>query len=246
VTIVIGTFISGGTQAPNWARFAKSKGVGFWAGLIAFLFGNGFLFISGAIGGSVYNVTPAGDLFAVLSAQGLATIGLIALVFNIWTTNDNAAYGFGVAGAEAFEYDRKRPFILAGGAIGIVFALLGAENLLIPWLEVLGLYIPPLGGIIIADFLFCWRMRVPKMEDVAFTGIRWIGVIGYVLGSIAAVFTAGQVIPGVTVPAVIPGPLGAAMNGLVVSLLGHTAGYYLIEQNGILPGHEIAPDAEWL
>ncbi|WP_318569741.1 cytosine permease [Salinigranum marinum] len=118
VTIVVGTFISGGTQAPNWARFAANKRVAFWAGLVAFLVGNGFLFLSGAVGGAVYDVTPAGDLYAVLSAQGLAFVGLVALVFNIWTTNDNAAYAFGVAGSEAFDFDRKRPFVLAGGPSG--------------------------------------------------------------------------------------------------------------------------------
>jgi len=244
VTIVIGTFISGGTQAPNWARFAKNTNIGFWAGLIAFLFGNGFLFISGAVGGSVYNVTPAGDLYEVLAAQGLAAIGLLALVFNIWTTNDNAAYGFGVAGSEAFEFDRKRPFILGGGAIGILLALLGADSLLIPWLSVLGQYIPPLGGVIIADFLLCWRMEIPQMDDVEFAGIRWIGIISYMVGVLVAIFTAGTIVPGVTAPAFIPGPLGAALNGLVAALVLHTVLYYTVEENGVLAGHEISPGAE--
>ncbi len=47
VTIVVGTFISAGTQAPNWARFAINSRVAFWAGLIAFLVGNSFLFLRG-------------------------------------------------------------------------------------------------------------------------------------------------------------------------------------------------------
>ncbi|WP_311170190.1 cytosine permease [Halobellus ordinarius] len=246
VTVVVGTFISGGTQAPNWARFASSTRVGFWAGLIAFLVGNGFLFLSGAVGGSVYSVTPAGDLYEVLAAQGLAAIGLIALILNIWTTNDNAAYAFGVAGSEAFEFDRKRPFILAGGSIGIVLALVGADSLLIPWLSTLGQYIPPLGGVLIADFLLCWQMRVPKMDDVRFTGVRWTGVVAYAVGAVVAVLTAGQVVPGVAAPQLIPGVAGAALNGLVAGFLAHVAAYYLLESTGVLPGHEVDPDAERL
>jgi cytosine permease len=246
VTIVVGTFISGGTQAPNWARFASNTRVGFWAGLIAFLVGNGFLFLSGAVGGSVYDVTPAGDLFEVLAAQGLAAVGLIALVLNIWTTNDNAAYAFGVAGSEAFEFDRKRPFILAGGAIGILLALVGVDSLLLPWLSTLGQYVPPLGGVIIADFLLCWRMDVPRMEDVRFTGVRWIAVLAYVVGSIVAVLTAGQVVPGVAAPQVIPGPAGAALNGLIAAFVVHTVAYYLLEENGVVPGHEVQPGADHL
>jgi cytosine permease len=246
VTIVVGTFISGGTQAPNWARFATNSRVGFWAGLIAFLVGNGFLFISGAVGGSVYNVTPAGDLYEVLAAQGLAAVGLIALILNIWTTNDNAAYAFGVAGSEAFEFDRKRPFVLAGGAIGILLALVGADSLLLPWLSTLGQYIPPLGGIIIADFLVCWRMDVPRMEDVRFTGVRWIAILAYVVGAVVAILTAGQVVPGVGAPQIIPGPAGAALNGLVAGFIVHTVAYYLLEERGVVPGHTVSPDAERL
>ncbi len=237
---------SGGTQAPNWARFATSTRVGFWAGLIAFLVGNGFLFLSGAVGGTVYDVTPAGDLYQVLAAQGLAAVGLIALILNIWTTNDNAAYAFGVAGSEAFEFDRKRPFILAGGTIGIVLALVGADSLLIPWLETLAQYVPPLGGVIIADFLLCWRLRVPKMADVRFAGVRWTGVLAYVVGAAVAVLTAGQVVPGVAAPQVVPGVAGAALNGLVAAVVAHVAAYYLLESTGVLPGHEVAADAERL
>jgi cytosine permease len=246
VTIVVGTFISGGTQAPNWARFASSTRVGFWAGLIAFLIGNGFLFLSGAVGGAVYDVTPAGDLYEVLAAQGLAAIGLIALVLNIWTTNDNAAYAFGVAGSEAFEFDRKRPFVLAGGTVGILLALAGAEGLLIPWLSTLGQYVPPLGGVIIADFLLCWRLRVPRMDDVDFVDVRWSAILAYAVGAAVAVLTAGQVVPGVAAPQMLPGPGGAALNGLVVAFVVHTAAYYLLEANGLLPGHEVDPSAERL
>lgn len=241
VTIVVGTFISGGTQAPNWARFASTRRVGFWAGLIAFLIGNGFLFLSGAVGGAVYNVTPQGDLYEVLAAQGIATVGLIALILNIWTTNDNAAYAFGVAGSEAFEFDRKRPFILAGGIIGIVFALAGATGLLIPWLSTLGQYVPPLGGVIIADFLFCLRMDIPHMDDVEFTGVRWIGIGAYLVGLIVAILTAGSFIPGVSAPQLISGM--TSLNGIVAAGVAHTVGYYALERTGMLTGHEVAADA---
>ena len=245
VTIVVGTFISGGTQAPNWARFARNRSVGFWAGLIAFLIGNGFLFFSGAIGGAVYDVSPAGDLYAVLTAQGLALIGLIALVFNIWTTNDNAAYAFGVAGAEAFDFDRKRPFILAGGVIGIALALVGVDSLLIPWLATLGQYVPPLGGVIIADFLVVWGLsKIPRMEDVEFTGVRWTAILAYVVGCAVAVVTAGSVLPGIAAPQLLPGM--TSLNGLIAAGIVHLAGYYALERTGVLPGHAVAPDADTL
>jgi cytosine permease len=245
VTIVVGTFISGGTQAPNWARFAANKRVAFWAGLVAFLVGNGFLFLSGAVGGAVYDVTPAGDLYAVLSAQGLAFVGLVALVFNIWTTNDNAAYAFGVAGSEAFDFDRKRPFVLAGGAVGIVLALAGVDSLLLPWLATLGQYIPPIGGVIIADFVVVWGLtRLPRMDDVAFANVRWVAVVAYVGGCAVAVLTAGSLVPGVDAPQLLPGI--TSLNGIVAAALIHVVGYYTLERSGVLAGHAVDDDAEYV
>jgi len=245
VTIVVGTFISGGTQAPNWARFAANKRVAFWAGLVAFLVGNGFLFLSGAVGGAVYDVTPAGDLYAVLSAQGLAFVGLVALVFNIWTTNDNAAYAFGVAGSEAFDFDRKRPFVLAGGAVGIVLALAGVDSLLLPWLATLGQYIPPIGGVIIADFVVVWGLtRLPRMDDVAFADVRWVAVVAYAGGCAVAVLTAGSLVPGVDAPQLLPGI--TSLNGIVAAALLHVVGYYTLERSGVVAGHAIDDDAEYV
>lgn len=242
VTIVVGTFISAGTQAPNWARFAINSRVAFWAGLIAFLVGNSFLFLSGAVGGAVYDVTPQGDLYEVLVAQGLATVGLIALILNIWTTNDNAAYAFSVAGAEAFDFDRKRPFVIAGCLLGIGLALAGADSLLLPWLELLGQYVPPLGAIIIADFMLCWRGSIPRMDDVQFTSVRWTSVLAYVAGCLVAVLTAGSVLPGLTVAAPIPGI--AALNGMIAAAIVQILGYYALEESGLLASHEIPADAD--
>lgn len=244
VTLVVGTFISAGTQAPNWARFAINSRIGFWAGLIAFFVGNSFLFLSGAVGGAVYNVTPQGDLYEVLVAQGLATIGLIALILNIWTTNDNAAYAFGVAGAEAFEYDQKRPFVVIGCLIGIGLALARTDDLLLPWLELLGQYIPPLGAVIIADALLSWRKGIPHMDDIKFANVRWTGVSAYLIGCLVAILTSGSIIPGLEVIAPVPGM--AALNGMLAAAATHIISHYLLEQSGILTAHEIDEDADRL
>lgn len=233
ITIVIGTYISGGTQTPNWARFAETRRIGFWAGLIAFLLGNGFLFLSGALGGIVYDT--GGDLFATLSAQGLALVGLVALALSVWTTADNAAYSFGVAGAEAFDYDRKRPFILGGACLGTFLAVVGAGDLFLPWLETLGLYIPPIGAVIIADFLLIWQLDVPRMDEIEFMEVRWIGVIAYVVGCLVAVLTSGTLLPGIGVPQMLPGI--AALNGIIIAIGVQVAGHYLFEKRGIVATH---------
>lgn len=52
-----------------------------------------------------------------------------------------------------------------------------------------------------------------------------------------AVLTAGRLVPG---------PVGAAFNGLVAALVVHTAAYYLLERTELLPGHDVHAGAERL
>lgn len=235
VTIVVGTFISGGTQAPNWTRFASSRRTAISASFIAFAFGNSFLFLSGAVGGIVYANT-SGAFYEVLAVQGLAGIGLLALALAMWTTNHNAAYAFGVAGSEAFDYDRKRPFVLAGGAVGIGLALLGVADLLTQWLTILGQYVPPLGAVLIADFFFCWKLDIPRMGEVNFINVRAIPLLAYMVGCAVAALTAGAVIPSVSAPELVPGI--AALNGIVAAIVAQVVGHYGFERTGIVATHD--------
>ena len=43
MTMVIGTFASGATQATNWTRLARSARSAVWASMIGFFAGNGLM-----------------------------------------------------------------------------------------------------------------------------------------------------------------------------------------------------------
>lgn len=186
VTLIVGTFASGGTQAPNWARFARSTRTAFWAALIAFLIGNGLMLWFGAIGGNVYNQP---DFAEVLKIQGFLGLGLLLLVLNVWTTNDNAAYAFGVAGANLLRHPRKKPFIVFCGIFGFIIAVSGAYDIVLTWMTAMGILIPPVGGVILGDYFLVRRCRLPRLESVRFVRFRPGGIAGYVLGAAAAYFS---------------------------------------------------------
>jgi cytosine permease len=154
ITTVVGTFVSAGTQSPNWTRFARNGRQAVWACLIGFLIGNGLMIFFGAVGAITFG---EGDFVLVLYQLGLVGWGLFLLFGNLWKSNADTAYAFGVAGAELFNKPRKTPFILWGSLIGTVLALTGVQNHLIDYLVLLGVFIPPLGGVIIGDFLVRWR-----------------------------------------------------------------------------------------
>ena len=140
ITIIVGTFASGGTQAGNWARFAKSGKVAFIAGLLGFLVGNGVMIFSGMLGGLVFGT---GDLIELMISMGIVFWALIILTLNIWTTNNATAYAFGMAGAEFFNKNNKKPFIIGGIIIALIMAIFGISNYFLPVLNLLGTFVPP-------------------------------------------------------------------------------------------------------
>ncbi|CCG01955.1 cytosine permease [Blastococcus saxobsidens] len=181
VTIVVGTFASGGTQAPNWTRFARTPLSGFWACLVAFLIGELLMLGFGAIGALSFG---EGDFVLVLYQLGLVGWGLVFLIANLWTTNDNTAYNFGVAGAEIANSRSKKPFVIGGVILGTLLAITGIYENLIQYLVWLGILIPPLGGVVIGDFLARWRRGMP--EAVALPDVEWRNLAVYVVAALAA------------------------------------------------------------
>ncbi len=183
VTIIVGTFASGGTQAPNWTRFARTPSAGFWAALIAFLVGEFLMLFFGAIGAHAFNQP---DFTEVLFQLNLVFWGVVFLIANLWTTNDNTAYNFGVAGAEIFNSPTKKPFVIGGVVLGTLLALAGIYANLPQYLVLLGTFVPPVGGVIIGDFLARWRHGMPPVHSHAFTAVRWEMLAAYALGALVA------------------------------------------------------------
>lgn len=204
LTAMIGTFISGGTQIGNWTRFSRRARTAFASVLGAVLVIELLMLGFGGIGAIAFGEA---DYTTLLLSLGLVALAVFLLVFNLWTTNDNAAYAFGVAGAELVGTPDKRPFIVGGVVIGIALAVTGVADSMTTFLVVLGTVIPPLGGTIIGTYLFVWRRRDPgtSVDDVPL--VRWSGVAAYAAGTAVA---AAGVVTGLGSPAI---------QGVVVALL---------------------------
>ncbi len=188
LTIVFGTFVSGGTQATNWTRFAKSAKVAVFASLLAFFIGNGLMIFAGAYGAIVYQQP---DIVEVLNMQGLLLVGIVMLFLNIWTTQDNTIYNFSVAGCHLVRNARRKRLTIIGAAIGTVLAILGMYSWLVPYLLLLGTFIPPIGGVIMANFFYKYRGKYPKLSETVLPTFEWSGIGGYIIGSAVAYFSPG-------------------------------------------------------
>jgi cytosine permease len=195
VTTVVGTFVSAGTQAPNWTRFARSGRQAVWACAIGFLVGNGLMVFLGAVGALTFG---EGDFVLVLYQLGLVGWGLVLLFGNLWKSNADTAYAFGVAGAELFDKPSKAPFVVAGSVLGTVLALTGVHTHLVDYLVLLGTFIPPLGGVIIGDWVMRWRGGIPT--DHTPPRVHWHSVAAY---AVAAALAWGSGELGIGIPPVI-------------------------------------------
>ena len=215
VTIIVGTFASGGTQAPNWTRFARTPAVGFWAAAIAFLLGEMLMLFFGAIGALAFDQP---DFVEVLFGLGLVGWGLVFLIGNLWTTNDNTAYNFGVAGAEIANSRTKKPFVVGGVVLGTLLAITGIYDNLIAYLVWLGILIPPVGGVVIGDYLARWRHGMPVVSEHDFPAVRWENLAAYALGAFVAWLSGEQ---GWGIPPV-NGVLVAILASVLANRLGAT------------------------
>ncbi|MFC3282248.1 cytosine permease [Litchfieldella rifensis] len=186
VTVIIGTFVSGGTQATNWSRFARSPRIAVIATLAAFFVGNGLMVLTGALGAMIYQQA---DIVDVMLAQGFVVLAVLMLFLNIWTTQDNTIYNFAVAGCNLLRTDKRRLVTVAGAAIGTLLAVGGMYDMLIPFLVLLGTFIPPIGGVIMADFWLHHKQNYPLLAQARLPAFNWVGLGAYALGSAAAYFS---------------------------------------------------------
>ena len=180
IGLVIGSFVSGGTATPNFTRFARTPISAVLTTVIAFFLGNTLMFSFGAVGGAA---TGKDDIFFVMIAQGLAIPALIVLGANIWTTNNNALYTTGLGYANITKINKK-PLVLVAGVLGTVLAMWLYNNF-ISWLSFLNAALPPIGAILIADYVLERRHyhrppgRVARVG--AIVGVIAGGLVGWYL-----------------------------------------------------------------
>ncbi|MCL2893984.1 cytosine permease [Brenneria tiliae] len=186
ITMVFGTFASGATQATNWTRLARSGRVAVSASFLSFLGGNGLMIISGAYCAIIYKQA---DIVAVMMLQGLSVAAVIMLCLNLWTIQGPTIYNVSAAACHLLRSERRRTLTLLGAVAGIVLAIGGMYEMLIPFLILLGSIIPPIGGVIMADYWFRYRGHYPALQNTALPRFNFIGLGAYAVGALLAYFS---------------------------------------------------------
>ncbi|WP_019275935.1 cytosine permease [Vibrio coralliilyticus] len=195
LAMVVGSFVSAGTLTADFVRFGKKPAGAVLVTMIAFFIGNSLMFIFGAAGAAA---TGMADISDVMIAQGLLLPAIIVLGLNIWTTNENALYASGL-GFSNITGRSSTMMSIINGIVGTIFALWLYNNF-VGWLTFLSTAIPPIGGVIIADFLMN-RKRYQNFATTEFKDVNWAGIVAVAVG-----VAAGKFIPGVV-------PINAVLGG---------------------------------
>jgi cytosine permease len=90
--------------------------------------------------------------------MGFGGIALAVLVFATWTTNVINLYSTALASRASVPLGDYRSVVVVMGVIGTAAAIVGISDNLIDFLVVMGLLVPPVAGVYLADF-FVFRRR---------------------------------------------------------------------------------------
>jgi cytosine permease len=156
VTIVIAGFADSGTMTADFTRWSRNGREAVIASFTAFPIAN---FISLLVGGivvaaakAVDPATNGGDFLPILTSHGpvLSAIAVVFVFANLGSVCTHCLYN-GAVGWSQLTGGKMRVLTVVLGLLGLVAALAGVWSYFSEWLNLLGIFVPPIGAILIVD-----------------------------------------------------------------------------------------------
>ncbi len=189
VTSIMATFADSGTMTADFTRWSKNGREAVLATATAFPFASliaqlsgGLLVAAGAIASAQ---TAGGDFTPILTGVGNPLLNALVVVFvviNLGSVCTHCLYN-GALGWSHLTRSKMRLLTLVLGVIGVAVALLGVWSLFVNWLAFLGVIVPPLGAVLIADQIILRKRLAGRAESK----IRPTAFIAWAIGAVAAV-----------------------------------------------------------
>ncbi|PZS13394.1 MAG: cytosine permease [Pseudonocardiales bacterium] len=158
ITIVIAGFADSGTMTADFTRWSRNGREAVLAAFSAFPIAN---FISLLVGGIVVAAgaaaTPAasgGDFLPILTSHGpvLSAVAVLFVFVNLGSVCTHCLYN-GAVGWSQLTNSCMRLLTIVLGTLGLAAAMAGVWSYFATWLNLLGIFVPPIGAILIVDQL---------------------------------------------------------------------------------------------
>ena len=195
-------------------RYGKSKKDVITASTIGLLGGNTLMISCGATAGVAMN---DGDLINVLLSFGLVFPSLLLLTTNIFTTNGANLYSTSLNLANSFKLNRNimLAVLIAISALATMTQPYKIDSLFV-FLSTLGIIVPPLCGIILADFYLVHRGKYIDYNKATFKKWNLVPWITWAIALVCVKFI----------------PFGlASLNGIVIGALLYALITYIVKPN---------------
>lgn len=179
IVMVVGSFAGGASAQADITRYAKDSKAAWVGSIVGYIGANTFIIIAGYL---TALTTGIGDLPKALLELGLGIPALIILILAQWTTNDNNLYTSSLGLANIFNVERSN-IVLIIGILGSILGALGIADYFAGWLNILGIGIPPMAGIIIADYYFV-RKQNYDIHETQIPDWNINAIIAWIIGCI--------------------------------------------------------------
>lgn len=185
IVMVVGSFAAGASAQADITRYAKDEKAAWISTLIGYMVANSFIILAGYL---TTLATGEGDLPRAMLTIGLGFPALLVLVLAQWTTNDNNLYTSSLGLSNIFTF-KKSKIVLIIGVLGSFLGALGIANYFVSWLSILGIGVPPMAGIILADYFIVNKGKYDLENDTHLKKwnlnalIAWLvaGLVGYLI-----------------------------------------------------------------
>lgn len=177
VALGVGSYVVGSVMfTPDIMRFAKNAKTSIIVMIITIMVGNSFMVFFGAIGSVVYG-DP--DIMGVLALQGLLGPAFIVMVLNIWSTAQGCVYSGSMSLSSVIKVPRNK-LTLVFGLVGTILGCVGFYNLFGSYINFLSSTVPPIVGIVFADFLTKYNHGYTDLDSLPRADIG--GFVSWIVG----------------------------------------------------------------
>jgi cytosine permease len=143
-----------------------------------------------AVGGSTDPATQGGGFLNLLTGHGvlLSAVAVVFVFINLGSVASHCLYN-GAVGWSGITKFGMRPVAIALGIVGLIVAATGVWAYFLDWLNLLGIFVPPIGAVLIVDQLLLRRV------DVVALAYRPTAFAAWILGAAAAT-ASHELVPG--------------------------------------------------
>jgi cytosine permease len=198
ITAVIGGFIVGAVIMPDYCRYVRNTKHGLLAAVLHFGVAYPLILLMLAV---VSIHSGEKNFIHIMTGMGFGVVGLLVLIFATWTTNTGNLYSNSLVLKTIFTPTPQWLLVILAGGLGTILAVVGITHYFIAFLLFLGISIPPVAGIYIADYFFVHK-RNYRIENLARQpAIAYPAFIAWMVATVAAYLSTSGWITLTTIPA---------------------------------------------